>query len=375
MSRKGENIRKRSDGRWEARYIRGRDTDGKALYGYLYASSYKEAKEKKINAMQVNWGKQEDTLHQQKVSFSVIAMDWIKIKETRVKASTLQKYEYVIKKYLIPNFHMEDMSKLKTKDLDMLYKNIYHGTGSGELAPSTMRTIMYIVNAVLRYGRTFTDIPEVNSNFELPFNRQNEISILTSEEENKLFLFLQSHPSLPHLGIAICLYTGLRLGEICALKISDIDLSNNTISVNKTAQRIHIDSQGIKTRLVIDTPKSAKSVRTIPIPSFLAELLWENSIQGHKDDFYLLSANREVFEPRTLQNYFKRALEWLDIPERNFHCLRHTFASNCVRLGFDVKTLSEILGHSDVSITLNKYVHIDLETKRTQMELFSLKKG
>ena len=162
--------------------------------------------------------------------------------------------------------------------------------------------------------------------------------------------------------MALSLFTGLRIGELCALKWADIDLMNRTNSVSKTIQRIKSHNC---TQLVITEPKSISSVREIPIPDCILPLLKKFCSNA---DFYILSGTAKAVEPRTMQYRFQSLLKKAKLPSIHFHALRHMFATNCVELGFDVKSLSEILGHSGVEITLNRYVHSSLERKKAFMK-------
>lgn len=171
-----------------------------------------------------------------------------------------------------------------------------------------------------------------------------------------------ANQDLTSFGVALSLFTGLRIGELCALRWSDVDLPSKTISVTKTIQRI--SAQG-RTQLVITEPKSISSVREIPIPDCILPLLKKFC---SKDDFYILSGTKKATEPRTMQYRFQALLKKAKLPSIHFHALRHMFATNCVELGFDVKSLSEILGHSGVEITLNRYVHSSLERKKAFMK-------
>ena len=166
-------------------------------------------------------------------------------------------------------------------------------------------------------------------------------------------------------GILLALYSGMRIGEICALKWSNINLEAETISVVQTLQRLQDSENKGKTKILISEPKSQSSKRIIPIPTFLTELL--RKIKPQIPDAFLLSGNKNPIEPKTLQNKYKSCLKDCNIPYINFHTLRHTFATRCVEVGFDIKALSEILGHSSVGKTLNLYAHPTLEYKRSNM--------
>lgn len=168
----------------------------------------------------------------------------------------------------------------------------------------------------------------------------------------------------------MCMYTGMRIGEVCALKWKDILLDEHCIFIESTMQRLKSDNKEFaKTEVIITSPKSNSSTRTIPIPDNLYEILKKHRCSG---EAYLLTGNSLRFlEPRTLQNHFKSALKICGINDANFHALRHTFATRCVEIGFDVKSLSEILGHASVNITLNKYVHPSMELKQKNMNRIS----
>lgn len=162
------------------------------------------------------------------------------------------------------------------------------------------------------------------------------------------------------------MYMGLRIGELCALKWEDVDLEKREITVSKTIQRIQVRNGKRRTKLVITEPKSANSMRIIPIPECLAELLKQFK---NNADCFVLSDNKKPVEPRTMQYRFAKILRNADLPSVHFHSLRHLFATNCIALGFDVKTLSEILGHSSIEVTLSRYVHSSMDRKRACMDL------
>ena len=172
-------------------------------------------------------------------------------------------------------------------------------------------------------------------------------------------------------GIFLCLSTGLRLGEICSLKWVDIDQERRLLHVNRTVQRIKSKEGPAKTVLLETAPKSVFSNREIPMPDTLLALLMPFKKAGQE---YILCTNKPM-EPRTYQNHFKRYLGETKIPNYNFHTLRHTFATNCIDSGMDIKSLSEILGHSNVQITLDRYVHPSMDTKRKYINALSVDYG
>ena len=189
------------------------------------------------------------------------------------------------------------------------------------------------------------------------------------DEEACLITYLCENMDMTMLGILLCLFTGIRIGELCALKWDEINLSEQTLQIRRTMQRIRVDgSQGRKTEVKLCEPKSICSIRTIPLPDMLIELLSQYYAPG---TFLLTGDSSRYVEPRTIQYRFKNILKACNISEANFHTTRHTFATRCIELGFDVKSLSEILGHSSVAITMNRYVHPTMALKAENMNRFS----
>lgn len=233
--------------------------------------------------------------------------------------------------------------------------------GGKVLSLSTMRTICHVLNQILKHGKADTKIllPEkIVSTYKYV---SKDTTIFSSEEQHKLLDFLYTQTDRYKLGIIICLFSGLRLGEICALKLDDIDFFNKSIRISRTVQRIKCNGDH-KTSLYCAAPQSAGSIRTIPLCDALVELITNMDMRGE----YLLNGN-SLMEPRTYQYMFSRYLKSASICNKNFHSLRHTFATNCIERGMDVKCLSEILGHSDVKATMNRYVHPSMDSKRHQI--------
>jgi integrase len=188
--------------------------------------------------------------------------------------------------------------------------------------------------------------------------------VLSVDEQRALTKYLNDNTDVYKFGILLALYTGMRIGELCALQWEDI--TDNHIQINKTLMRIKTDN--CKTEIKIGTPKSESSKRFIPTPQCLLPL-----INKFRKNGYVLSTEKlEFTEPRLLQIKFKNIITKCQIENINFHALRHTFATRCVEAGVDVKTLSEILGHSDVKTTLNRYVHSSFELKQKSMAQFEL---
>ena len=228
--------------------------------------------------------------------------------------------------------------------------------GKGGLSAKSARDILTVYRSIERYVYREYGIRE--SNFTMPKTEQKRTDILTLVERQKLENYLINNMSLTNLAVLLCLFTGIRIGEICGLKWEDIDLTNSTLSVKRTVQRI---TKNGSSQVVVGTPKSHTSIRTIPIPDFVINILEKHKSVGN---LYILTNSAKPTEPRTMQNRFKSILKACGIRNVNFHLLRHTYATVCIEKGFDPKALSEILGHADASITLNRYVHSSMDIKK-----------
>ena len=371
MGRRGENIRKRADGRWEARVITAHDASGKARYRYLYGKTYQEVREKKMKLL----AEKENNLictetNRLKTSFSTIAMQWLASRKDTIKESTYACYYMLLQKHLIPALGEYPLTALNREVLDAYLRSLLkngRSDGKGGLSPKTVSDIRSLLLLILKYARLqHYPCPADHSLFS-PKNHTPAIHILSPEEQLRLERFLLEEQTPFHLGLMLTLYSGLRIGEICALQWSDLLLEDRLLSVAKTLIRIpEVELSAEKrTRVLIDRPKTDSSIRLVPIPDFLAKLL---SGQRREDDVYLRTGTEHYMEPRICLDKYKQVLHKALLPPYTFHTLRHTFATRCVESGFDPKSLSEILGHSNVTTTLQRYVHPTMELKRRQME-------
>lgn len=383
MPRKGENIYKRKDGRWEGRYIKGRRGTTKAYYGYIYGKSYKEVKMKMNDAIYLlgQNNKIEEKQNENNINFDSIAKEWIFEKKTALKESTVIKYQNLLKLYLIPEFgecNLEEITCIKINEFST--KLLHNGGTKGiGLSAKTVSDILSLLHSIFQYASmkgifvpTFTMVTSIKQ-------CKKQIHAFSIEEQRKLCRYLKKDNKYINLGILLCLFTGLRIGELCALTWNDISMEEKTIFVHQTMQRLQINEEdnknGKKTKVLISTPKSSCSIRKIPIPNEIFEML--KKVRTVPEAFLLTGVSSKYIEPRTLQYYFKNVLKECGIEDANFHVLRHTFATRCIEVGFDIKSLSEILGHANVNITLNCYVHPSMELKRENMsklsELFTVK--
>lgn len=371
MPRKGENITKRKDGRWEARVLKGYDLKGRAVYKSLYAHSYSEAKEKKAEYMTLfNLGKVNKTVNK---SFDSVLSLFLQYKKHQVKESTYACYTNIINNHIRPvlghvKIHSIDSTTIE-QFADEKLNNGKKGREGG-LSKKTVRDILTVLSLILKYANTLGIMNTDQLHYSMPKLENKEIEIFSPEEEAAITNFAISSNSSVKFGVCLALYTGMRIGELCALQWKNIDLDNSLIFVKSTLMRIsNTDKNGCtKTKIIIDSPKTSAGKRVIPIPSFLLSELHELYGTGKDGEAFFLTGTAKYLEP---SNYYVKYRKWLreiKLADHSFHTLRHTFATRCIESGFDIKTLSEILGHADVNITLNKYVHSSIDLKRTNME-------
>lgn len=352
MSKRGENIHKRKDGRWEARIL---TETGK--YKSVYASSYHLVKEK---AKQPQICKAEN-MSIKNISFEQMCKIWLKECELKNKQSTIARYNGIINKHLVPYFN----NKIDRNTINSFVK---YKTFQCKLSAKTVQDITAVLIQILKYAERESIIEPINYDIIRPKIVKKELEVLTPSEQEVLINKIKQNINQDNIGILLSLYAGLRIGEICALQWKDIDLKNGIISITKTMQRISVSNQEHKTQIIIDTPKSQKSVRTIPVPDFLLPELKRLSFCCSSNAFVLTGSEKRFIEPRSYQYKFKKILESSKIRNINFHALRHTFATRAVEQNIDIKTLSEILGHSTVGFTLDRYVHPSFELKKQSIE-------
>ena len=358
MSRKGENIFKRKDGRWEARYEKGRHPDGSIIYGFCYGKTYREAREK-VNCI----GKEGASKSLQR-SFGVYCDEWLDEKAYSVKHSTYVKYKGILDNHIMPRLGHYNLSAINaTISNDFIKKMCDSG-----LSPKTVRDIRTVYCAVLDYMQKNATGLSMNFDVVAPKLENKEVRVLSSDEEFILCNYLLNEFDDCKFGILLAVMTGLRIGELCAMKWESISLSNRTLCVNKTMQRLQKQSedQEKKTTIYLSTPKSAKSLRVIPLTSACISLC---KMIGQKNpNAYLLTGTADYMEPRVLQYRMAKYTKACGLDGVHFHTLRHTFATRAIEAGFEIKSLSEILGHSSTSVTLNRYVHSSFKLKRDNME-------
>jgi len=366
MARRGKNIRKRKDGRWEGRYMIYDPKTGKGTSYSVYARSYTEVKEKLwvgrcaagvADRMPIWENNGEDG-----ITLEVAVLGWLEqIRQTR-KYSTFCKYKLLCGKHLVARFGnvpLDEMDMAGAKAL--LEACLVHGDSA-----SLQKSICCVLGQVLAYAKKQYHVgpgecpkPGVRAG-------RGPVGVLDHTEQAKLLRYLYRRMDRYRLGVLLSMSTGLRLGELCGLKWEDVDLEGKVLHVKCTVQRLFVEGKESRTALVEGEPKSEFSRREIPLSEEMIRLLGKYYGEGE----YVVKGKGPM-DPRTYQKRFQKYLEEAGIGKRNFHILRHTFATNCIAGGGDVKSLSEMMGHSDVKITLEKYVHPGIEIKREQMNSLS----
>lgn len=360
MGRRGESIFRRKDGRWEARYSLGKDAaTGKTKYRSVYGNTYSEAKQKRMQAMQKTY------ISQKNGGFIEAVRKWLEEKEPSIKEQTYRRYQQCIDTHIIPYFGDVKCSAITQNTVDdFLKQKRLSGRldGKGGLSQSTIRGMCIILQSILLFAyQKKMGIPEMIQ-IKKPRVDKKKISVLKPNEQKRLETVLLEVPTDTNLAIYLALHTGMRIGEICALHWSDIDWDERLLFVRSTVIR---NKNG---QLVIASPKSETSQRAIPLTRQLVNLLAAEHERSCSEFVFSSPRKDTILNPRTLQYRFQTLLTRLGISRISFHALRHTFATRWIEFGMDVKSLSEVLGHAGVQITLDIYVHSSDKLKREAIE-------
>lgn len=353
------NIYKRRDGRWEGRIAKGKNRNGTRQFQYFFGKTREETQKKMADIRRKS---QNGCCF---LSITQLFNEWMRSIKHQVKESTAANYFLKAQKHILPAFGKMQVEALESADV---YSFIELKQQSG-LSNRYISDIIIVMKTLFKYAVRTYHIFNPMTDIELPRKKSSDIKLLDSYEQDKLQQFIHNHQNRASLGVALSMATGIRIGELCALQWEDIDFEKRILTVRKTIQRIQTPHEKRKTKLVITEPKSESSKRKIPIPECVVEFL--KKFRGKAKEF-IVSGKNKPFEPRTMQYRFSKILKNAKLPSVHFHALRHIFASNCIKLGFDVKSLSELLGHSSVEITLNRYVHSSFEQKREYMKRLNL---
>lgn len=294
-------------------------------------------------------------------NFEKLEFEWLEIKRMSVKYSTYLKYENIISSQINPYF--KDY-KLEEFNDNTIFHFFY--IKKEELSDSYLKIIKFVLSSIIQLGKERFNFPLIYID-RIKFSKKHKINkVLTYEEKDKLLEYCKKNKNPLSVAILISLYGGLRIGEICGLQWDNIDFNNDLIYITKTAQRQKIIDDIKKTRLVLTEPKTLTSKRCVPVPKFLIQYLQSYQDTYNNGDF-VLSNSSSIYDPRNIQKRFKRLCKKNNF-DTNFHNLRHSYATECVYENVEIKSLSEILGHSKVSTTLDLYVHSSMEHKKKQIE-------
>lgn len=356
MDKTGVNITIRKDGRYMGKFCIGYDESGKAMYQYVYGKTYDEAESKVLIGQEVI----SRYISGRCITVCKVYEEWLNAVVNRVKESSLANYKAKFEKHILPSFGDIPCSDLSAGQInEYINKKLADG-----LSVSYVRDIITVFKSLLRYAQEEYGFKLSLKNVVLPKVEKKQITRFSNTEQKRLTHYLKANMSLTAFCIMVSLCMGLRIGELCGLKWEDVDFQRKILHIRRTVQRISKENGNRKTKIVISAPKSATSFRDIAIPDFLMQYF---IMFRDKSNFFILSGSEKPVEPRTMQYRYKNILQAAEIGNHNYHKLRHTFATNCAEHGFDVKTLSAVLGHSSVNLTLNRYVHPDCSHERKLM--------
>lgn len=361
MPKKGEHVYHRKDGLWEARYVKEIDETGKKKYGSVYAHSCKEAKEKRQQIVD-NIRLFQKPVCSRNITVYQLAEEWLHLSQNRLKLSTYQRYRGFLDNHIV--YFQKFPAIYCTTGALQKFAADRLSTG---MAPQSINTILVFLHSCFKFGLRQYNLPMPE--FMYLSVEKKEMRVFSKEEQKRLVEHLNEDIDIYKFGVFLTLYTGLRIGELCALRWDD--LNDTSIKVRRTVQRLQSKEKNA-TELHISSPKTSSSIREIPIPSFLKETIKHFRHKSNGQEYLLGTSRMPLLEPRVMQMKFRHYMDKLGIEGATFHTLRHTFATRCVECGFELKSLSEILGHTNVQVTLNRYVHSSFELKVNNMEKLSL---
>ena len=291
-----------------------------------------------------------------KIKFKSLIEEWLQYKKTTIKESSYLNYKFIIEANIKKKMGEKNLEELLQYNFNSFVEQLME-----KLSSKTVKDIMTVLKAILKYAEIKYDINFKISLISTPAQITNEVEVFNDKDRKKMEKYCIQSKEIRDLGVLISLYTGLRIGEVCALKWSDIDFEKRYIKVNHTLQRVYVNKR--ETKVLYDRPKTKKSIRKIPMAKVLYEKLKEISKNYDNEAFVLTGSTKRYYEPLGYRYIYRKILKKCDIEYKRYHQLRHTFATRCIKVGMDVKSLSEVLGHANVSITLNIYVHSSFETK------------
>ncbi|MGM0113418.1 tyrosine-type recombinase/integrase [Enterococcus sp. DIV0187] len=354
--RKGENIYLRKDGRWEGRYPKGRRNDGKIKYGYVYGKSYTEVRQKlfplriRYHTIQEIYGISSDSLEEW-------VTQWLSEVQTKVKPSTFSSYYYKLSKYVLPLLKHVPLNELSVEQGKNLLQNLQE-----KLKRTTIQVIFRILNKCLNHAKKNGKIiTNPFAEIQLPKSKCKKVRPLTRVEQTQLMKIAKEEKKGRGIPTLLALHSGMRIGEIAALRWTDIDFDSGFIHVSNTYQRISSLDANKKTELIFTESKTEASVRVIPMGKTIKKLLLKH--RKNSTEAFVFSTNGQPSEPRLLTYHFHRIRDKVQLAEIYFHQLRHTFATRCLEAKGDISSVSALLGHASTQMTLDTYVNTLMEQR------------
>jgi len=359
MARRGENIYRRKDGRWEGRCRIGRKPDGRPIFSYVYDRSYGACRDKLVQLKAVHCAKgpqARSTAQFRECLLGHLAQKRI----SGIKASSYGSYHRIVHNHLLPGLGPIPMHLLTRRHVEQFLDDLRKTGLSDGTVLNIFRYLSNVTKAAVKSGAIAKD---VCAEIAPPKPKQKKVKALTRAQqkivEQAALSSMQSADK--GLDVMIALNTGLRVGEICALRWEDVDLDNGVIHVSHTLQRLCLYGQAVKTAIVTDAPKSESSARDVPVNALLLKLL--RARKKHAKSEYVVEGRYGPAEPRVLQYRFEQLLERARLPRVGYHALRHSFATRCMEQGVRTAVISELLGHSSSKITEETYIHALMEQR------------
>lgn len=370
MPRHGENIYKRRDGRYEGRYVIGKTAAGKTRFGYVYGYYYAQVRQALLQKKAAQPEAVVGASYARRVTVGEWMMYWLENELLgSVKPSSYHTYVRQVKRHVVPALGDCLLGQLTPGIVNAFITRMK----SAGFASSTIQGAYRLLASALRFALE-EGVLQKNPcrRIRVQCEAKCEQRVLTREEQARVRGAAADAGELP---VLLSLYTGMRLGEICALQWSDINWEKKSITVARTVQRVAVahSDDGLKTRMMIGSPKSRRSRRVLPVPDFLLQMLRRtleraSAIRGA----YVFSATERAAEPRTIQRHFAELMKKLHIAHAHFHTLRHSFATRLLELGVDIQTISTLLGHSSIRVTLDFYTHSLTEHQQAAVNLLSV---
>lgn len=306
--------------------------------------------------------------------FKTLLNQWLQHKKPMITPSTYASFVLIADNHLIPHFGKRKIGSITERDIQGYIAYLYDAgrlDKQGGLTVKTIRDVILVLRLALEYGYKERAIPLLNWDLieypkELGLKKVNSLS---KDQEQALIQCIYMHLNRKTAGVLVALFTGLRIGELCGLQMQDISLVDKTLNINKTVQRIYDKRKGASF-LYIGPPKTKTSTRVIPLPSLLMNII--KKFYTENPNHYFLTGKSKPTEPRTYRQFFARFLARHELQKVKFHEIRHSFAVRAIEIPeFDIKSLSEILGHKNVSFTLNVYGSANLQQKIKCMNLLN----